>query len=126
MTGIINIEGHEILDSRGNPTVEVEVVLESGAIGRACVPSGASTGINEATELRDGDSSRYGGKGGQQAFRFLPDVAAERETEADERSQRMAQRPDQRADKKGGSGRYRSGAFSLFLRFAGRQQQHHT
>ncbi|MBT4485848.1 MAG: phosphopyruvate hydratase [Candidatus Latescibacteria bacterium] len=63
MTGIINIEGREILDSRGNPTVEVEVVLECGAIGRACVPSGASTGENEATELRDGDSSRYGGKG---------------------------------------------------------------
>ena len=63
MTGIINIEGREILDSRGNPTVEVEVVLESGAIGRACVPSGASTGENEAVELRDGDLSRYGGKG---------------------------------------------------------------
>lgn len=63
MTGIINIEGREILDSRGNPTVEVEVVLESGAIGRACVPSGASTGENEAVELRDGDPSRYGGKG---------------------------------------------------------------
>ena len=56
MTSIINIEGREILDSRGNPTVEVEVVLECGAIGRACVPSGASTGENEATELRDGDS----------------------------------------------------------------------
>jgi len=63
MTGIINVEAREILDSRGNPTVEVEVVLESGAVGRACVPSGASTGENEAVELRDGDSSRYGGKG---------------------------------------------------------------
>ena len=63
MTGIINIEGREILDSRGNPTVEVEVALESGVIGRACVPSGASTGENEAVELRDGDKSRYGGKG---------------------------------------------------------------
>jgi len=63
MTGIINVEAHEILDSRGNPTVEVEVILEGGAIGRACVPSGASTGVNEACELRDGDTSRYGGKG---------------------------------------------------------------
>ena len=63
MTGIINVEAHEILDSRGNPTVEVEAILESGAIGRACVPSGASTGVNEACELRDGDASRYGGKG---------------------------------------------------------------
>jgi enolase len=63
MTGIINIEGREILDSRGNPTVEVEVALESGAMGRACVPSGASTGENEAVELRDGDPARYGGKG---------------------------------------------------------------
>lgn len=63
MTGIINVQGREILDSRGNPTVEVEVVLESGAIGRACVPSGASTGINEAVELRDGDKERYLGLG---------------------------------------------------------------
>ncbi len=63
MTGIIQVEGREILDSRGNPTVEVEVTLECGAVGRALVPSGASTGINEATELRDGDKSRYGGKG---------------------------------------------------------------
>jgi enolase len=63
MTGIVNVEGREVLDSRGNPTVEVEVVLESGVIGRAMVPSGASTGENEATELRDGDKSRYGGKG---------------------------------------------------------------
>lgn len=63
MTGIVNVEGREVLDSRGNPTVEVEVVLESGVIGRAMVPSGASTGEHEATELRDGDKSRYGGKG---------------------------------------------------------------
>lgn len=63
MTGIINIEAREILDSRGNPTVEVEAVLECGAVGRACVPSGASTGENEAVELRDGDKSRYLGKG---------------------------------------------------------------
>ena len=63
MTGIIDIQGREILDSRGNPTVEVDVTLESGAMGRAAVPSGASTGAHEAVELRDGDKSRYGGKG---------------------------------------------------------------
>lgn len=60
---IQNVHAREILDSRGNPTVEVEVMLESGATGRASVPSGASTGENEALELRDGDKSRYGGKG---------------------------------------------------------------
>jgi enolase len=63
MTGIEHILGREILDSRGNPTVEAEVILESGALGRAAVPSGASTGEHEALELRDGDPSRYAGKG---------------------------------------------------------------
>ena len=63
MTAIIDIHAREILDSRGNPTVEVDVVLESGAFGRAAVPSGASTGAHEAVELRDGDKSRYLGKG---------------------------------------------------------------
>ncbi len=63
MTAIVDIHGREILDSRGNPTVEVDVILENGAFGRACVPSGASTGVHEAVELRDGDKSRYGGKG---------------------------------------------------------------
>ena len=63
MSAIIDIHAREILDSRGNPTVEVDVVLESGAFGRAAVPSGASTGAHEAVELRDGDQSRYGGKG---------------------------------------------------------------
>ena len=63
MTHIVEITGREILDSRGNPTVEVDVMLESGVIGRAAVPSGASTGENEALELRDGDKSRYMGKG---------------------------------------------------------------
>ena len=63
MTAIIDIIGREILDSRGNPTVEVDVMLETGAMGRAAVPSGASTGAHEAVELRDGDASRYGGKG---------------------------------------------------------------
>ena len=63
MTIIENVRGREVLDSRGNPTVEVEVFLESGVHGRAAVPSGASTGTREAVELRDGDKSRYGGKG---------------------------------------------------------------
>ncbi|WP_119458665.1 phosphopyruvate hydratase [Rhodospirillaceae bacterium SYSU D60014] len=67
MTAIIDIHGREILDSRGNPTVEVDVTLESGAFGRAAVPSGASTGAHEAVELRDGDKARYGGKGVMQA-----------------------------------------------------------
>ena len=60
---IEKVHAREILDSRGNPTVEVEVTLENGVMGRASVPSGASTGENEALELRDGDKQRYGGKG---------------------------------------------------------------
>ncbi len=63
MTAIIDIIGREILDSRGNPTVEVDVVLEDGSRGRAGVPSGASTGAHEAVELRDSDKKRYLGKG---------------------------------------------------------------
>ena len=63
MSAIIDIHAREILDSRGNPTVEVDVMLESGALGRAAVPSGASTGAYEAIELRDGDKKRYLGKG---------------------------------------------------------------
>jgi enolase len=63
MSRISDIRGREILDSRGNPTVEVDVLLDSGALGRAAVPSGASTGTREAVELRDGDKARYGGKG---------------------------------------------------------------
>src|SRR5262249_22811172 len=63
MTAIVDIIGREILDSRGNPTVEVDVVLADGSRGRAGVPSGASTGTHEAVELRDGDKARYGGKG---------------------------------------------------------------
>ena len=63
MSGIVDIIGREILDSRGNPTVECDVLLESGVMGRAVVPSGASTGSREAIELRDGDANRYGGKG---------------------------------------------------------------
>jgi len=67
MTAIVDIIGREILDSRGNPTVEVDVVLEDGSIGRAAVPSGASTGAHEAVELRDGDKKRYLGKGVEKA-----------------------------------------------------------
>ncbi len=63
MSSIVDIIGREILDSRGNPTVEADVLLESGVIGRAAVPSGASTGTREAVELRDGDDDRYGAKG---------------------------------------------------------------
>src|SRR5437762_14256463 len=64
---ISRVHAREILDSRGNPTIEVEVALEGGILGRAAVPSGASTGEREALELRDGDKSRYGGKGGRKA-----------------------------------------------------------
>src|SRR5437667_12555856 len=60
---ILSVHGREILDARGNPTVEVEMTLDGGAFGRAAVPSGASTGVREALELRDGDKKRYGGKG---------------------------------------------------------------
>src|ERR1041384_2998170 len=67
MTAIVDIIGREILDSRGNPTVEVDVVLEDGSLGRAAVPSGVSTGAHEAVELRDGDKKRYLGKGVQKA-----------------------------------------------------------
>ena len=67
MTEIVDIVAREILDSRGNPTVEVDVVLEDGAFGRAAVPSGASTGAHEAVEKRDGDKGRYLGKGVEQA-----------------------------------------------------------
>ena len=63
MSDIIDLRAREILDSRGNPTVEVEVLTENGIIGRAAVPSGASTGKHEAVELRDGDEQRYLGKG---------------------------------------------------------------
>ena len=76
MTAIIAVQGREILDSRGNPTVEVDVVLESGAFGRAAVPSGASTGAHEAVELRDGDAKRYRGKGVRKAVRAVNEEIA--------------------------------------------------
>jgi len=73
-----SVKGREILDSRGNPTVEVEVRLESGVLGRAAVPSGASTGAHEAVELRDGDRGRYGGKGVLKAVAHVNEEIAER------------------------------------------------
>ena len=77
MTAIIDIYAREILDSRGNPTVEVDVLLETGAMGRAAVPSGASTGAHEAMELRDGDKKRYGGKGVLKACQSVNDEISE-------------------------------------------------
>jgi enolase len=77
MTEIVQIAGREVLDSRGNPTVEVEVVLASGAAGSAIVPSGASTGAHEAVELRDGDKERYGGKGVANAVENVNTVLAD-------------------------------------------------
>jgi enolase len=77
MTTIVHVQGREVLDSRGNPTVEVEVHLESGASGRAMVPSGASTGAHEAVELRDGDAQRYGGKGVLKAVEHVNSEIAE-------------------------------------------------
>jgi enolase len=77
MSAIVDVIAREILDSRGNPTVEADVVLESGATGRAAVPSGASTGSREAIELRDGDASRYLGKGVQKAIEYVNTEIAE-------------------------------------------------
>ncbi len=77
MTTIVDVIAREILDSRGNPTVEVEVELESGAIGRAAVPSGASTGEHESVELRDGDKNRYNGKGVQKAVENVNEKIAD-------------------------------------------------
>ncbi|MBN9596224.1 MAG: phosphopyruvate hydratase [Afipia sp.] len=92
MTAIVDIIGREILDSRGNPTVEVDVVLEDGSMGRAAVPSGASTGAHEAVELRDGDKGRYLGKGVQKAvdavngeiFDAIGGMEAEQQVQIDE------------------------------------------
>ncbi|MCG8440608.1 MAG: phosphopyruvate hydratase, partial [Caulobacterales bacterium] len=92
MTAIVDIVGREILDSRGNPTVEADVALEDGSVGRAAAPSGASTGAHEAHELRDGDAARYGGKGVQTAvglvngeiFNALQGMDAEDQRRADE------------------------------------------
>jgi len=77
MTAIVDVHARQILDSRGNPTVEVDVTLEDGSMGRAAVPSGASTGAHEAVELRDGDKSRWGGKGVQKAVEAVNGDIAE-------------------------------------------------
>src|SRR5690349_23968420 len=77
-TTIELVDAREILDSRGNPTVEVDVVLGDGSVGRAAVPSGASTGVHEAVELRDGDKSRYGGKGVLTAVRNVTETIREK------------------------------------------------
>ncbi len=74
MSEIFDVHAREVLDSRGNPTVEVEVELDSGAVGRAIVPSGASTGAHEAVELRDGDKKRYLGKGVRKAVQNVIEV----------------------------------------------------
>ncbi|MEY4782120.1 MAG: hypothetical protein RIR41_55, partial [Pseudomonadota bacterium] len=73
MTEIVDVYAREILDSRGNPTVEAEVTLDDGSTGRAAVPSGASTGAHEAVELRDGDKKKYGGKGVSKAIDHVND-----------------------------------------------------
>ena len=78
MSTIIAVHAREILDSRGNPTVEAEVTLSSGASGRAAVPSGASTGEHEAVELRDGDPKRYGGKGALEAVKNVNELIGPR------------------------------------------------
>jgi enolase len=77
LQSIAQVHAREILDSRGNPTVEVDILLESGAFGRAAVPSGASTGVHEALELRDGDKSRFNGKGVLKAVNFINEQIAE-------------------------------------------------
>lgn len=89
---ITNIYAREILDSRGNPTLEVDVELENGSMGRAAVPSGASTGEHEAVELRDGDASRYGGKGVQKAVEFVDTEIAEALLGMDATDQRQIDR----------------------------------
>ncbi len=89
MTEIVDVQARQILDSRGNPTVEVEVELACGALGRAAVPSGASTGAHEAVELRDGDSSRYGGKGVLRAVENVNTVIREAVLGCDAVEQRM-------------------------------------
>src|SRR6266508_907395 len=91
-TLIEEVIAREVLDSRGNPTVEVDVRLESGDIGRAIVPSGASTGAHEAVELRDGDKARYGGKGVLKAVEHVNDEIAEAVVGLDALDQRSVDR----------------------------------
>ncbi len=97
MTEIVAIRAREVLDSRGNPTVEADVILESGAMGRAIVPSGASTGEHEAVELRDGDKSHYLGKGVLQAVANVETVIAPELEGMDAANQRLIDQIDDRA-----------------------------
>ena len=121
MTEIAQIHAREILDSRGNPTVEADVVLDGGAIGRAAVPSGASTGEHEAVELRDGDKSHYLGKGVLQAVENVESILAPELTGMDAANQRLIdatmisldgtgeQEPDRRECDSGGVDGVRAG-----------------
>src|SRR6266852_1781988 len=101
-TSIISIHGREILDSRGNPTVEAEVRLSDGSLGRAAVPSGASTGEHEAVELRDNDKARYLGKGTLKAARKITEkigpavsgVEAEEQSDVDRKMIALAGTPN--------------------------------
>lgn len=93
MTEIAQIHGREILDSRGNPTVEADVLLADGTMGRAAVPSGASTGEHEAVELRDGDKSHYLGKGVLHAVENIESVLAPELTGMDATNQRSRLTP---------------------------------
>ena len=93
MTAIVDVHARQILDSRGNPTVEVDVTLEDGSMGRAAVPSGASTGAHEAVELRDGDKSRWGGKGVGKAVDAVNGEIAERDRRAGRRGPGRASTP---------------------------------
>src|SRR5678816_2758128 len=92
MAAIFDVFARMILDSRGNPTVEVEVTTEEGVVGRAAVPSGASTGAHEAVELRDGDKARYRGKGVDQAVQNVNDQIAHQLIGLDARDQRNVDR----------------------------------
>ncbi len=104
MSAIKDVAGLEIIDSRGNPTVEAEVVLASGARGRAAVPSGASTGSREAHELRDGDKKRYSGKGVRQAVANVDGEIRKAVTGLDAADQASARPPPHRARRHGQQG----------------------
>src|SRR5210317_2169012 len=92
MTAITDIIAREILDSRGNPTIEVDVLLEDGSFGRAAVPSGASTGEHEAVELRDGDNDRYNGKGVTRAVELVDTTIADALIGLESTDQRLVDR----------------------------------
>src|SRR4051812_24736463 len=93
MSSIVDVVAREILDSRGNPTVEADVLIESGVMGRAAVPSGPSPGSREAPELRDGDATRYGGKGGLRAVENINTEISETIMGLDAQEQSFIDRP---------------------------------